>query len=78
MVRDYSCLTFSKNAEDSIFAGTSSGDLCCFNVKSKSLNFNINLCALGVRTLKAVALDRVLAGGGDGQVFMITTNGRES
>lgn len=30
LVRDYTCLTFSKNNEDYLFAGTSSGDLIGF------------------------------------------------
>ncbi len=29
-IRDYSCLCFSKPAEEFLFAGTTSGDFCCF------------------------------------------------
>jgi WD40 repeat protein len=29
-VRDYSCLVFSKPNEEFLFAGTQSGDFCCF------------------------------------------------
>lgn len=34
-VRDYICITFSKNSEDYLIAGTASGDLVGFHVKSK-------------------------------------------
>lgn len=77
-VRDYICMTFSKNQEDYIVAGTASGDVCGFHVKTKMLVFTLNLCALGVRTINAITTDRIVAGGGDGQVFSIALNGRES
>ena len=77
-VRDYICMAFSKNNEDYLFAGTASGDLCGFNVKSKMLVFNINLCAMGIRTIQAIAADRIVVGGGDGQVFSVAINGRDS
>ena len=54
-VRDYICMAFSKNQEDYLFAGTNSGDVCGFHVKSKQLVFCLNLCALGVRTIEAVS-----------------------
>jgi len=38
-VRDYSCLAFSKPTEEFLFAGTLSGDFCCFQVKNKLLVF---------------------------------------
>jgi hypothetical protein len=30
MKRDYTCMTYSKNNEDYLFAGTASGDICSF------------------------------------------------
>jgi cilia- and flagella-associated protein 52 len=30
VVRDYSCMTFSKNREDYLFAGSESGDFLAF------------------------------------------------
>lgn len=33
MIRDYICLEFSKNREDMLYAGTTSGDFCVFWVK---------------------------------------------
>ena len=54
MVREYICMSFSKSAEDYIYAGTSSGDVCGFHVKTKMLVFNLNLCALGARTISVI------------------------
>ena len=66
MVREYTCMSFSKNAEDFLYAGTASGDLCVFQVKNKILVYSQNVCAMGIRTIKAVAADKVVVGGGDG------------
>jgi len=77
-VRDYICMAFSKNQEDYLLSGTASGELCGFNVKTKQLVFCLNLCAMGVRTIRPVAADKVVVGGGDGQVFQVTLNGRDS
>ena len=71
-------MAFSKAQEDYLFAGTASGDLCGFHVKTKMLVFCLNLCAMGVRTIQAIAADRVVVGGGDGQVFQVAINGRNS
>ena len=78
LVRDYSCVTYSKNQEDYLFAGTSSGDLIGFLVKNKTLVFSINVCAMGVKTIKAVTADRLIVGGGDGQVALFRTNGKDT
>jgi len=40
--------------------------------------FSINLCALGVRTIIAVTADKVVIGGGDGQVVMLHTNHKDT
>ena len=45
MVREYICMTFSKNSEDFLFAGTTSGDFCGFQVKNKILVFALNCVA---------------------------------
>lgn len=66
MVRDYTCMTYSKTNEDYLFTGTASGDFCGFLVKSKSLAFTQNVCALGIKTIRAMTGDRVVLGGGDG------------
>ena len=78
LVRDYICMGFSKNQEDYLFAGTSSGDVCGFHVKTKMLVFTLNLCALGVRTLSVMTGDSIICGGGDGNVFSIKTDGKNS
>jgi hypothetical protein len=54
MVREYTCMTYSKNSEDFLYAGTTSGDLCGFQVKNKIFVFSVNLCAQGIKTLRAV------------------------
>jgi hypothetical protein len=64
--RDYTCLTYSKSNEDYLFAGTNSGDLCSFQVKTKGLAFTINACAMGIKTIRTVSVDRIVVGGGDG------------
>lgn len=61
-----------------MFAGTSSGDLIGFLVKNKMLVFSINVCAMGVQTIKAVSADRIVVGGGDGQVALFKTNARDT
>lgn len=65
-VREYTCLQYSKSNEDYLFAGTASGDLCGFQVKTKALAFNLNVCAMGVKTIRAVTVDKIVVGGGDG------------
>lgn len=65
-------MTFSKNHEDYLFAGSESGDLIGFQVKTKSLAFNINACAKGVQTIKAVTVDKIVIGGGDGQIILFS------
>ena len=66
MVREYTCMTYSKNNEDYLYAGTASGDFVGFLVKSKVLAFTVNACALGIKTIRAVSSDKVVVGGGDG------------
>ena len=43
-------------------------------MKNKSMAFNINACAKGIKTIRAVAVDRVVVGGGDGQVLLFNTS----
>jgi len=78
MVRDYTCMTFSKNAEEFLYAGTASGDLCVFQVKNKILVYSQNVCAMGIRTVQAVSADKVCIGGGDGQIVLFSTNGKDT
>ena len=55
MVREYTCMTYSKNAEDMLYAGTTTGDLVGFQVKNKIFVFSINLCGQGIRNIVALA-----------------------
>jgi len=71
-------MAFSKNAEDYLVAGTASGDVAGFHVKSRQLVFSLNVCALGVRTIKAISPTHFVCGGGDGQVFSIGLNGNNT
>jgi|Transcript_23360 hypothetical protein len=77
-VRDYICMAFSKNQEDYLVAGTASGDVAGFHVKSRQLVFSLNLCALGLRTIKAVSPTQFICGGGDGQIFSVGLNGNNT
>jgi len=42
------------------------------------LVFCLNICAMGVRTIQAISANQVIVGGGDGQVFSLTLNGRDT
>jgi len=68
-------MAFSNNQEDYLVAGTASGDVAGFHVKSKQLVFSLNLCALGVKTIQAISPTHFVCGGGDGQVFSVGLNG---
>lgn len=78
MVREYICMTFSKNSEDFLFAGTTSGDFVGFQVKNKVLVFAINCVAQGVKTIVAVDQEKVCVGGGDGQAILFQLNGKDT
>ena len=77
-VRDYICMAFSTNQEDYLVAGTASGDVAGFHVKTKQLVFSLNVCALGLRTIKSISPTSFICGGGDGQVFSVGINGNNS
>ena len=66
IVRDYICLAFSTNNEAYLYAGTTSGDFCVFQVKNKLLIFAQPVCAKGVSSIVALPGEKVCAGGGDG------------
>jgi len=74
IVRDYVCLSFSLNNEAYLYAGTTSGDFCVFQVKNKLLIFSQQVCAKGVSTIVALPGDRVCAGGGDGTLALFQIN----
>jgi hypothetical protein len=35
----------------------------------------VNACAKGIKTIKAVTADKVVVGGGDGQIILFQTSG---
>lgn len=78
LVREYVCMTFSKNSEDYLYAGTSSGDVCGFHVKTKMLVFTLNLTALGARTICAINPQQLIVGGGDGFIVKLDLNGKDT
>jgi hypothetical protein len=51
VVREYLCLDFSKNNEDYIFAGSSSGDFVAVLIKSKTLSSIVPLGSKGVTSI---------------------------
>jgi hypothetical protein len=44
-IRDYICMDFSKNKEDYLYVGTTSGDFCIFQMKNMVLSAIVNVCA---------------------------------
>lgn len=77
-MREYVCMAFSKNAEDYLYAGTSSGDVCGFHVKTKMLVFTLNICALGAKTICAINPNQLVVGGGDGFIIKLDLNGKDT
>lgn len=74
-VRDYTCMCFSIPDEQFLFAGTSSGDFCCFQVKNKLLVFTQNVCAQGVKCIVPVTSDKIAVSGGDGTIALFHVDG---
>lgn len=42
------------------------------------LIFSVNVCALGIKTVKTVSADKIIVGGGDGQVVLFNINGKDT
>jgi len=70
IVREFVCLSFSLDNEAFLFAGTTSGDFCVFQVKNKLLAFAQPVCSKGVTSIVSVTTERVCAGGGDGTLAL--------
>ena len=47
VVREYICVDFSKNNEDYLFAGSSSGDFVAIQLKSKTLSQIVPVASQG-------------------------------
>ena len=69
-IRDYICLDFSKNKEEFLYAGTTSGDFCVFQMKNKLLTSIVTVAAQGVTALKAVTANLMIAGCGNGTLAL--------
>ena len=74
-IREYLCLEFSQNKQDFLYAGTTSGDFCVFQMKNKILASVVNVSALGVTSIQAVSLDKLCVGGGNGTLALYKTEG---
>ena len=74
IVRDYTCLSFSLSNEVYLYAGTTTGDFCVFQIKNKILVFAQAVCSNGVNTIVALPGERVCAGGGDGTLALFQIN----
>ncbi|KAL4432056.1 hypothetical protein ABPG74_017792 [Tetrahymena malaccensis] len=77
VIREYRCLEFSKNREDYLFAGTSSGDFLCFQMKNKVLAAVITVSAQGVQSIQAVNPSLILVGCGNGIINLFKTDGNQ-
>eukprot|EP00762_Andalucia_godoyi_P002084 ANDGO_02593.mRNA.1 Cilia- and flagella-associated protein 52 len=70
--RDFTCLLFSEDGEY-LYAGTSSGDFCCVNIKNRLSNSFIPVCSGGVFSIAGISdmegfTTRIVCGGGDGSI----------
>ena len=74
-IREYVCLDFSKNNEDYLYAGNTSGDFCVFQMKNKLLSNIINVCPLGITSIQVISKDIVAVGGGNGTIATFKIEG---
>lgn len=65
-IREYICMDFSKNKEDFLYAGTTSGDFCVFQMKNRLLASINTVAALGVTAIKTLTNNMMAVGCGDG------------
>ena len=69
-IRDYISFAFSKPTEEYLYAGTTSGDFVCFQIKNKIMVFTQSVCAQGILCIQAVTHDKICIGGGDGTLAL--------
>lgn len=72
IVRDYTCVCFSYENEKYLFAGTSSGDLCIFLVKTKSFISSQILCTNGINVIVTISKEKICTAGGDGNLTLLS------
>ena len=68
IIREYICAEFSKNKEDYLFVGTTTGDFLIFSLKNMFLSGKINVSALGVTAIRAVNKNCIVVGCGNGDL----------
>ncbi|CEL98138.1 unnamed protein product [Vitrella brassicaformis CCMP3155] len=69
--REWLSLAFDASGE-LLFAGSQSGDIHVVLVKTRALLYSVSVCSRGVRSLVAMPTDKLLCGGGDGSLTMLT------
>ena len=67
--RDFNSVIFNKRG-DTIFAGSTSGDIAVYGLPGRNLKGKYTICPGGVRDLIETDDGRVLVGGGDGGVHI--------
>merc|ERR1719356_915382 len=75
-IREFTCLAFSTDLE-TLFAGTTSGDVAVILTKTRIVQTFIQVCSAGVFTVACVPTGgegylRLVAGGGDGTVTALS------
>ena len=75
IIRDYISIEFSKNAEDYLYVGTTTGDFLVFSLKNNHLSGKISVSALGVTAIRAVNKNCIVAGCGNGDLVTYTVEG---
>jgi cilia- and flagella-associated protein 52 len=72
--REYISVAFSLNEEKFLYAGTNSGDIVCFLVKTKMIVFSKIICALGITSIIPLTPEQIIIGGGDGTLSLCYIN----
>ena len=68
--REYISLAFSLNEQKFLYAGSSSGDIICFLIKTKMVVFSKIICARGVTCIIPLNVEQIVVGGGDGSLSL--------
>ena len=74
-IRDYLCIEFSKPNQEYLYAGTSSGDFCTFQMKNKILSSIITVAPLGVTSIHTSCSSILHIGCGNGSFVNFSIDG---
>lgn len=77
VVREYICLDFSRNNEDYLFAGSSSGDFIAIQLKSKTLSSIVPVASKGVTAIQCISQQQLILGCGDGTLATYSIEGNK-